>query len=450
MRSTPPAADRAHRLLAEWVCRREEAQGHPDAEGAADAQARDLGGDLETRIRTRARLLPGSETAWHHLRQVLALSRGLLAAGALLAGLAGVTAASAALDRSASVSVPLVLFVLVGVNVLSLGVWCLVQLAPGGGRWMGALWRRLVSLGAGAGARLQTLDILTRGGGARWRLGVAVHGFWLAYTLAGVATLGVLLVVRRYDLDWQTTLLDAPGLKALAEVLSAGPRWLGAAGPESLALNGVLSETDRRGWAQWVLLAVLVYGALPRAIALGFCTLAARRDSWRWGRDLTRPGYARLRHRLLPDHSAAIRVDLAPPLPRSVTQASPKPALPPDDARFVAVECPDAPADPRGAPMLRVDDADSRRAALHALRESPPPALVMLVRAQATADRGIERLAAALREAAQRPAWLALDGALPTPERQRDWQDLATRAGLELPLLVLEGSALQGVPERSP
>ena len=459
----------ATRLLVEIVCQREEAIGHPLPAGEADARAIAQGGSLARRIAVRAHALPGSVDELAAIRRALGLGRALQIGLLVLSLVTGATAAVAALGDGQNLSIPLVLLTLIGVNLFMLLAWIAMQAA--GARatsWLGSAWvwmaarfdRRSAHAHAGdATAQAQALRVLARGPGARWRLGAVVHAAWLSYTLAGLLTLALLLVVRRYELSWQTTLLSAQGLQGLAELLSVLPRLLGAAGPESLPLSGELSDADRRGWAWWLVLAVLAYGLLPRLLAGVLCLGLLRRNEPRWERELARPGYARLRERLIPDHAAGgvIDADPAPPARNDLPVPGAEQALPGTPLHAVALEWPEALHQlegPRWHWIGRADDPDSRAAVLERLREDPVAGLVVAVRASATPDRGLLRFVEEMVRAGCAPTWILLGdleglstrGATAREHRIEDWRRLATAAGASGGLLERDAAPGQVRP----
>ncbi len=451
MNSPIPASTHAERLLVEILCQREEAAGHPLPDGPSDATAREQGGDLAQRIRTRALNRSEAEGDLREIRRVLAIGRGLVALLLLLTAIGGILAAGAALGEGRSLSIPMILLALVGVNLFMLLVWVSAQVAGvSAPTWLVALWgaiaRRAGGFAAARGtksAHFDAIRVLAQGSGARWRLGAVLHGAWLTYTFAGLTTLTLLLVVRRYDLSWQTTLLSAEGLRELATVLSIAPHLLGAPGPESLPLSGALSAGDHRGWAQWILSAVLAYGVVPRLFALAVCAALTLRTEPRWDRELARPGYARLRLRLIPDRRETVVVDPDAAghadVAASTRTGGPLPAQ--EGLHGVALECSEAMRGATGPRWLwfgAVDDAEGRDAALAQLRSaSSVVGLVIVVRATATPDRGLQRFVAELVAAARAPAWVALGdlasldarGTAARELRLDDWLRLAASAG---------------------
>lgn len=433
------------RLLGEIVRLQEEAAGHPPHTPQADEAAIRAGGDFGQRLRERARQLPVAaefDRAWRRARR----GGTLIASGLILIPmLAGAAAGTAILDPAVPVSLPLALLALIGLNLASLLMWLLLQLgarrvAPGLGRGVQRLmdrWMRTSPAGA-AGAPDGTRAMLQVLGGTagRWLFGAAVHLAWLSFSLAALLALTVLLSTRAHTLVWETTLLSPDALQRWARALSVGPALLGVDGPETLPLEGA-----DRAWAGWLLAAVLVYGVLPRLIALGACLALAWYRCSTLGRELSLPGYARLRARLMPDHRALGVIDPAPVAPDS---RPPAPSVPPptagaDGLRAFGLEYAVAPE--RLGSACRwlglADDADSRRHVLAAAHEAAGVPLAILVRASATPDRGAEHFAVDVVRAAQAPVVLVLAqarqlearGAAFSAQRLDDWRGFAARIG---------------------
>lgn len=450
MEDVTQITDRAQRLYVELVCRKEEAEGHPGIAPEAEAQAIKSGGSFAERIRLRAVSLPDAEHSMLQVQQVLRTGRQVLVGALLIAAFLGVAAASSALQGAGSVSLPMILLTLIGVNLASLVLWLMFQLL---GRRSGGLirsiWQKLsarfvdrANIPKGQYRfDLASVAELTTGRGGRWRLGVMTHAVWLAYTFAGLLSLTVLLVVSRYELSWQTTLLSPEGLHAWADKMSYAPRLLGAAGPDVLPLNGELSAEHRQGWAIWMLLAVVSYSLLPRLIALVLCWILAAREQASWARDLSRPGFARLRARLMPDHSAVSVIDADESDTPSANFPDKGLAVKLPESGLFAVFLERA-GEERDADLTWLDpveDAASLQKAVEEIQAGRPSGLLVFTAATATPDRGTARVLARLVQTADVPVWLVLT-ALPqlkargTPAfhtRVADWSATAQRAGVQ-------------------
>jgi hypothetical protein len=446
----------ADRLLAEWVRRVEEDAGHPQHCAAADAAGVSAGGDLAQRIAARARALPGAQAKLQTIGRALRLAAWFAAILIILATLSGIAAASAALGATTPASLPLVLLAVVATNLLMLLLWLIAQLlgsriAPGIGsllQMLSALYARRLRADGETGTVLRVLGDGARG---RWFAAVLVHAAWLGFALGAVLALALLLSVRTYELSWATTLLSDRALGAWAHALSLGPALLGIAGAhtgtEPLPVSDLSDAAVRQAWSWWLLAAATIYGVLPRALALCASLLLLWRAQRLTGRDLSCPGYARLRARLLPDHAALGVVDPAPPAPppAHTAPAPPAPMLLRGRVHGLALEATGNTAPPP-LPEVHwiwlgsVDDAAAREAALRRLRDEPVDALAICVRATLTPDRGIERYVGELVAAACAPTALLLGaidrlqarGTDVCRQRLQDWQSLAQRAGASL------------------
>jgi hypothetical protein len=443
----------ADRLLAEWVRRVEEDAGHPQLCPAADAAGVSAGGDLAQRIVARARALPGAQTKLQTIRRVLRFAAWFAAILIILATLSGIAAASAALGATTPASLPLVLLAVVATNLLMLLLWLIAQLlgsriAPGIGsllQLLSALYaRRLRADSHASGENGTVLRVLGDGARGRWFAAALVHAAWLGFALGAVLAMALLLSVRAYELSWATTLLSEPALAAWAQTLSLGPALLGIAGADTLPVDDLSDSAVRQAWSWWLLAAATIYGVLPRALALLASLLLLWRAQRATGRDLSRPGYARLRARLLPDHAALGVVDAAPPEPppARTAPAPPAPMLLRGRVHGLALEATGS-TEPPPLPDVHwiwlgnVDDTAARETVLRRLRDEPVDTLAICVRATLTPDRGIERYVSELAAAARAPTTLLLGaierlqarGSDVSSQRLQDWQSLARRAG---------------------
>ena len=346
---------------------------------------------------------------------------------------------------------------LVGFNLLSLLLWLAIQpwssrAAPGLGRLIRQLWTRwerhaLASSKPAEPADSSALDairLLAGGSSGRWLLGAVVHAAWLAFSLCALLTLAVLLSVRAYELAWETTLLSPQALAQWAHWMSLGPALLGATGPETLPVDGALDSGAREAWAIWLLAALVVYGVLPRLLALLACVALAMRALSNIGRDLTRPGYARLRTRLLPDHAGLGVVDPVSERPSAPRQRVPRRAARGRGRLALGLEWAPDEADAIESQwqchwLGVADGAEQRRQLLDQLAQARTGRLIFVARATATPDRGNERFAVEAIDAAQVPAILVLAaferlqarGNEATQRRLDEWQAFATRAGMD-------------------
>ena len=160
----------------------------------------------------------------------------------------------------------------------------------------------------------------------RWRLGAAMHRLSLA-ALGGMA-LAVLLMlsVRQYGFNWESTLLDSAAFGHLVQVLGWLPAKLGFAVPDAAAVAANRNQAqagDAAAWAGLLLGSIVCYGLLPRAAAWLFCLWRGRS---RLEPDWSQPYYQTIIgrwQRRITDSAADYRADTpqpAPALPAAAAQ----------------------------------------------------------------------------------------------------------------------------------
>lgn len=217
------------RWLTEAVRLREEHAG-PLEDQEANRYARQLGGDLATRIETRALFLAERDDMTGALRHWKQGARLALLALLLMAVLSGAGLGLAALgDGQRPVNVFWALGSLLGLNLLMLLGWGMgFALSGEHGAGLGRLWLWLSEHFArdakAAHLAPALLVLLQRQRLNRWLLGLLVHGLWLLAMLTALGMLLVLLATRRYGFVWETTLLAAEPFIHLTQALGALPR----------------------------------------------------------------------------------------------------------------------------------------------------------------------------------------------------------------------------------
>ena len=477
MPKTEPAADPgetpplglAPRLLAEAVRLHEEAQGAPLHEPRAEEQAQAAAGDLERRIVVRAGALsvaPALRTAFARLR---AATQAAFAAGLLFALLAGTGAARLVLGAydDGPVNFFLALVSLLGLHTLMLLVWLVFMIFHPGSAAVGllgglvlrlarriALWMNhgpleLAALRA-AGAVLATPRL------SRWVLSTISHSMWMAYLAGCLGAVLLLLGTRQYDFVWETTILSERAYVAIARVLAAPVEMLGFPVPDAAQIAG--SRWTRPGelfggrerWGGLLVGCLVVYGVLPRVLALLVSLAALQRARASYRLDTAKPGFARLQGRLVAfarpvgvvdrDEPAAAEADAAARPPATIGGSGP--------AAIVGLEIePPAGGWPPVVPDVAWWDLGfaEDRAARHrivrliAAAEQPPRALVVVCSLAATPDRGTGAFMASLVQASAAPVVLLATHGQRLRERapraeveQRilDWRTLAAHAGI--------------------
>jgi len=455
-RTTPSPLE--SRWLAEIVRRHEEASG-PLEDSAALSKAQQAPAGLEVRILTRAQVLAEREGWAQAPRQWLARARFAGGLAALLALLAGGGMAWGVLgDGSRSVNIVWALAGLLGVHMLSLALWLVAMAAgqaaaPAGGL-LGRAWLRLLGLldrRPEATAQLAALTGLSGGGVLiRWGLGMLTHALWALALAAAALALLALLATRRYGFAWETTILPADAFVAFVDLLGRLPAALGFSVPDAATVvasgdAASAGEAGRRTWSSWLLGCLLVYGLLPRLLLFALCAGLWARARARLRLDLSLPGYARLRARLLPE---AERLGVRDPAPALAgrTGARPHP-LRGERALAIAIELGEdlswPPAGWEPLDTARVDGREQRRASLQRCEQHPPSRLLAVVDARLTPDRGSLALLAELSAlAVETRVWVREEGAdALRPSRRSAWEAALAEQGFDPAGLCPDGEA---------
>lgn len=442
-------------LLAEQVRHTEQAQGRFKDDASANAVAREQGLDLGQRIAQRAKALPSAQAVLADFRHLKKLFVWFCLALGLIAVLAAIGAVRLAIDQR-EIEILAVVASLLGLPTAFLLLWLIglvVWRQPSKHNLLTAasrsMFRRLGPLvlsGPGPDATLAAVMGLFLTPAGRWLLGSVSHAFWLAYLLSALCVLTVLLTVSQYDLGWGTTLLsDAHALELLA-LLAYLPENFGLISNQDTTWLeagrlGVAPELVRAPWAKFLLALVLVYGLLPRLIALVFSAVFAWSGFHRLGLDLKQPGYLRLSGLLMPPKPMSFEDGvLNEPSPRTLRVAE-------KDALGVITVVVEVGSQERAEPLFGLDEATDlgmmearadRERVLGALsvRKQPAAFLVVQCTARRTPDRGLIDLINQLADAAGGGLTIALsdmdgleDWGVAPSARLADWHRLARQTG---------------------
>nr|WP_275590773.1 DUF2868 domain-containing protein [Pseudomonas sp. DP-17] len=434
-----------------WLCeavRLREEQVGPLEDSEANRRAIVGGGDLAQRLQHRALLLAerdGQRAALRTWTQGARLSIYLLLALALFTG--GGLAFAALGDGQRPVNVFWALASLLGLHLLTLMGWTLAFFA--GGEAAGALGRLWLWLSGKLARDAQAaqlgpalLVLLDRQKLTRWALGLLVHGLWFVALTTALGVMLALLATRRYGFVWETTILGGDTFIALTHGLGALPSLLGFPQPDSELVRAsgdalVASENARHAWAGWLVGILLVYGVLLRGALWLLCLWHWKRGRAQLALDVSLPGYALLRERLMP---ASERLGVSDAAPDELVEPQARaPASTADGALLVSIELLDRPNWPPKLPENianagDLDDGAQRRRLLEQLTRYPPARLVIACDPRRSPDRGTLALIAELSRCAaatrvwllQAPAGEALDA-----ERLGDWHVAVDR--LQLP-----------------
>ncbi len=453
-------------------------QAHQDDRAIIESILRDFPeSSFEARIIERARRMPSAE----NLRQSMASSADALRIVILLAGIvalvAGALAARAAL-REHTASIIMLIFGLLGVQTLMLLVSIVVLVAGRGPARGGMLGRIVISISqwlaqrAGRAAlrhesvaAIEAMSVVYASGAAgRWTLAAISHLLWTIFNLSALAMLTLLFLGEGYQFRWDSTWLSEDSYASLISIIAAGPEAVGFTVPDAAQIASSRFTSDaravmaqdaaaREAWSWLFFGSVVVYGFVPRAALLVLSWLLRRRALSGYRLDLDRPGFAVLRHRLMPE---AAKID-----GRAIATSTPGPIMnvAASDARH------DLSNRPPGAPAMvglemrtpktgwppaldrpvkdlgLIDGGEDERRALDHLTgmESSPSPLILGVEMGRAPDRGVERSIAELHRAGGGRSRLVitggrgmakLHGVEAIARRMEDWRSLAARAGV--------------------
>ena len=439
---SPAAPVTTSALLRHWqaeAVRVREAHWGPLEDRAAVQAALRGPADLPERILLRAAWLAEHDTLHERLLQWASGGRWALFILWLAACFAGVGTAVAVLGQ-AQVNLALALLGLLGLHALTLLIW-LISCLPGlpeptflSRAWLW-LTQRLVRGPDSALAAQSLLSLLGRARAWKSTIGLISHGAWVAACLGALPTLLLLLSTRRYTFHWETTLLSPDAFIAFTRALGSLPGQVGFPAPDdaqiaaSLGLQPVAAGVQA-DWSLWLVGCFLMWGLVPRLLALCGCILHVRRCLARLKVDPDLPGWLDLRDRLMPTHTRLGIDRPAPPLAGAVGPEAP--AVAGHQAAVLAYELgPDLPWPPDSLPadIANFGRCDSRedRARIRALLNTPPAHLLFVCDARLTPDRGAAAWLDELRRSCPDLRALCLDG---TPARLQAWHDILSQQAI--------------------
>ncbi|MFD1260042.1 DUF2868 domain-containing protein [Entomomonas asaccharolytica] len=297
--------------LAETIRLQEEQQGVL-ADSEAVRQARKAGGDIESRILTRAQWLAnktGLMVAQQSTLTAMYWSVRILCVLAVFIGIGLVLPTFSAVEHT--INIFSALGCLLGLNILMLIIWLVGTFA--GGQSVNQLGRFSLWLTSKLSGKKQVVqlmpalvNLLHQRKLERWWLGRLTNGLWLLASIIALLSLLLLLATQRYGFIWQTTILSADSFVMVVQVLGTLPHILGFPIPseELIRQSGdmaIMSDTARQTWAAWLVGVLVVYGILPRLVLFLLCSSFWRYGYKRLGLDLALPSYSLLKSRLLPD-----------------------------------------------------------------------------------------------------------------------------------------------------
>lgn len=107
-----------------------------------------------------------------------------------------------------------------------------------------------------------------------WRKGIIMHRLALSALIGMFIAASVLLAVRQYAFNWESTLFDGNGFAQLISILAWLPMKLGFSVPDITAVLANRNHADVMHAAQWAYLllgSIVCYGIIPRLLAWLIC-----------------------------------------------------------------------------------------------------------------------------------------------------------------------------------
>ena len=410
------SASRIHGIKASWLAetlRLRESLWGPLEDASEVRRARQEGQELTDKILLRAHYLGQREKLDQVLDQWIRGSKLAMAVLCLLALAGGAGVALSALgDGSQAVNLLLALVTLLGLNSVALVFWLLSFLfGHSGSAWLGDLWLWLTrKLARGPDAALAPralVEMLSRRQSLRWLLGGISHIVWLLALSSMLLALLALLSARRYQFNWETTLLSPDTFVTITHWLGSLPGLLGFSMPAEAIVRisdgqHVLPDAAQSQWSSWLIGCLVIYGLLPRLLAFIISLMAVRKACTQLAPDVSLPGYAELRDRLAP-HSESLGID-APAQPgfqARVHSHTPSPSQS-GQAILAGIELdPETPWPPGEISTTTIDvgiidSRTQRKALLDRLQMQAAGKLLLVCDARQTPDRGTIALLADL------------------------------------------------------
>lgn len=362
-----------------------------------------------------------------------------LMVGMLLSLLAGFSGTLTMLDsQQGVVNIPWSLSAILGIHFLMLLVWVISLFIRSDGAWSGRLLLSLLArLRGHHGAELAQgfITLSQRNRLMTWWLGSVSQLIWLAGLLGSVLALLTAFSFQYYSFSWETTLLPGSMLQWLQESLSWLPQMMGLSS-DSLTLANTgsgLADEERRAWASWMIIVVVMYGLFPRMLALGICWLALT-FRLRFARlELSHPYWQRVLGVCLPTATGGHITD---PAPKTLVSArftrsegvfdGPSAAVRFELDRAQQIEGLTLP----DRQVREVDTRAEREEELHWLKATRPNKLLILCDAGHSPDRGTLRWLTRASESAGELGIFLMPPQTGQQDRRAIWRQLLTEAEL--------------------
>lgn len=393
--------------------------------------------DFDDRLWQRARCLVKKYDLSSLLGCAARLSRYVKTIALLLAVFLGALGIIYAVTDSQTINIYWLLLVLLGFNLLSMLLWLTGISLNIEGLTAGMLVRLTSWLPAHLESRnkdgnrdsknyrrqadLAWLACNYSGAVGKWQFSKSSHLLWLAYLLAGLFFLVLMLMVRQYDFVWGTTLLSDSIFVTVTEALSSPLEALGFATPSAeqvqdtrLGSAQILNAEHRYNWAQFLLGSLLFFGVLPRILLWFWSSMMYRRARRLFMPDYYRPYYISLRQRLMPlaSHGQVIDAETSPAVIPESPAIPPVPHTLPTETQWAAVELGDEISWPLTSinaanDLGQVIDRKSLNNVLQRLQDNQYPVLAVAVSSERAPDRGVQRTIASLMSCSEQ-RWLVL------------------------------------------
>ena len=365
-------------------------------------------GDAESKINRRAEMIDSDHKLRDALTHVRQVGQGLLWGLTLLCLVMGFGSGLGLLNQS-GLNFFIVLASVLGLNTVMFGVWVVMLLLPKHKQtWFSPSWW-IRGKDPVSQAILRLYLEAWQQPKARWAAGKISHRFWLA-TLGGMLiAMLLLLVVRQYTFNWESTLLSDNSFIRVVQGLAWLPELLGFPVPDTQAiLNSRLHNhmASARQWSGLLIGSMVVYGMVPRVLAWSYCHWQTRAAAQPL--PLDKPYY---QHLIQQWQTRVIDADTQ----TETVTIVPKISLSDDGQKWaVMLERPWAEAHwyrhVLGQDWLDKGTADSRDAVAQLLEQLQQHRVQLLigVPAQTVPDRGMLRQISRLAEAAQSGAVVQL------------------------------------------
>ena len=359
--------------------------------------------------------------------------------GLLLSLLAGFTGTITMLDSQQSVvNIPWSLSAILGIHFLMLLIWIISLFIRSDGAWSGRLLLSLLArLRGHHGAELAQgfITLSQRNKLMPWWLGSVSQLVWLAGLLGSVLALLTAFSFQYYSFSWETTLLPGSVLQWLQESLSWLPQMLGVSSDTlTLADNGSdLADEARRAWASWMIVVVVMYGLLPRLLALAVCWLVLTFRLRLTKLDLSHPYWQRVLGICLPTATGGRITDPAPEALVSARFTRPEGIFDGPDAAVRFELDASQQLDSLTLPAEQVREVDTRverEEELHWLKATRPNKLLILCESGHSPDRGTLRWLTRAGECAGVLGIFLMPPQTGQQDRRAIWRQLLTEAEL--------------------